>query len=278
MKDHKIIRKYSDYNYNASVKDSIRNLLRNSYVNGMGLCKKNTPFNCIQMPYYHHVFDDEVQGFKKQLQFFKNLGDFISIDDLYQMIVIDKKINGRYFCVSFDDGFQNCYENMLPVTDSMKIPVIIYLPTAYIDLNPEIIDQKQKIQQFNPQKNLLVPFLTWEQCKVMLTHGVTFGSHTVNHINVFELTQNDIIDEISISKLQIEKMLNTQCIHFAYPWGRKNLDYNNTTSIPALVQLQILTTTTTNRGRNYEDANILELKRDHLLANWSKSQLSYFFK
>ena len=41
----------------------------------------------------------------------KNYGDFISYDDAINLLKMGLKTNDKYFCLSFDDGFKNIYEN-----------------------------------------------------------------------------------------------------------------------------------------------------------------------
>jgi len=68
-------------------------------------------------------------------------------------------------------------------------------------------------------------FLTWDEVKEMAAFGISFGAHTVNHVN---LTHEDLERaewEIRTSKMEIEKNLGTECIAFCYPFGRSG--YNS---------------------------------------------------
>jgi peptidoglycan/xylan/chitin deacetylase (PgdA/CDA1 family) len=63
-------------------------------------------------------------------------------------------------------------------------------------------------------------FLTWDEIKEMSRYGISFGGHTVNHVN---LTCEDIENaewEIKTSRAEIEKQLGNECIAFCYPFGR----------------------------------------------------------
>ena len=65
----------------------------------------------IRFPYYHHVFDDERRGFERQLKLLKVAGDFLTMDEAVAILKSGEKVNGRYFCLSFDDGLKNCIKN-----------------------------------------------------------------------------------------------------------------------------------------------------------------------
>ena len=274
----KISNTYKDYCQGYGIKTRLRTYLRDNVVSLLGRKKDiNDSPNGIIFPYYHHVFDDEAEGFRRQLIHLKSFGDFISIDEASELLNKGENINERLFCVSFDDGFENCYTNMLPVTKEMNIPIIIYLATDYINLNINDAEHQKKIINFDQSVKKLVPFLSWKECKAMLNHNVTFGAHTHSHVNLSTLTTKEIEHELSLSKERIEKNLNIDCVHFAVPWGRPNIDFNPITTYDIATKVGFKTIATTERGINKFKSPLSLIKRDHILANWDNNQLNYFF-
>jgi len=66
-------------------------------------------------------------------------------------------------------------------------------------------------------------YLTWEQIREMSVSGlVTFGSHTLNHFQLTDLNDGELINELEESKKIIEQKLNTSCLAFSYPKGYYN--------------------------------------------------------
>ncbi|MBI5408621.1 MAG: polysaccharide deacetylase family protein [Nitrospirae bacterium] len=68
-------------------------------------------------------------------------------------------------------------------------------------------------------------FLTWDEVKEMSAHGISFGAHTVHHVN---LTFEDLEKarwETQASKHELESRLGRECIAFCYPYGRSG--YND---------------------------------------------------
>jgi hypothetical protein len=63
-------------------------------------------------------------------------------------------------------------------------------------------------------------FLTWEEVKEMEACGISFGAHTVNHVNLTYEDMESVQWEIMSSKAEIEKQLGKECIAFCYPFGR----------------------------------------------------------
>jgi peptidoglycan/xylan/chitin deacetylase (PgdA/CDA1 family) len=258
---------------------SIRSTFRNMAIAALSM-KQNGLHknNCIQFPYYHHVFDDEIKGFERQINYLRNCGDFIPIDDALQIIGSKNKISGKYFCMSFDDGFYNCYSNMMPIVLKHKVPVIIYLPTDYIGLKLERSDEAKRILNFHPNNPKPISFLSWENCLEMQKENIiTFGSHTCGHKNLSLLSSEELEIELQVSKQIIEDKLGTSCVHFACPWGRSGIDFEASITTPIAKKSGYKTFTTTNRGATFAGNDLYTLKRDHLLANWANYQLKYFF-
>lgn len=272
------VKTYTDFNYGQWSKSILRGIIRDLYLLPKSQMKSfDKPGNWISFPYYHHVFDDEKSRFEKQLKYLKNFGDFISITDAVLLLSYVQKMNGKYFCLSFDDGYQCLYDNMMPVTAALNIPVIIYLPTDYIGLKPENEADLKMIKNNLPQNPKLLSFLDWEECGKMTAHKISFGSHTKSHINLWGLDNIKLREELLYSKKIIEEKLQSQCLDFACPWGVINKNFNPIITTPIAKELGYRSFATTNRGRNFSESDIFQIKRDHLLANWPNSQLKYFF-
>jgi len=272
------IKTYQEFTRSESLSTKARNAVRASALALLSVSKRiSAGNNWIRFPYYHHVFDDERKGFERQLKFLKNFGEYISMDQAHEMINSQERIDGRYFCVSFDDGFSNCRNNMMEITAGLEIPVIIYLPTDFIGLQTDKEADLQKIKSFYPEDEHILSFLNWEECKSMLPHQISFGSHTCSHANLARCTPEQIRHELSESKRIIEQQLGVPCPHFACPWGRSGIDFIPEVTTPIAQELGYKTFATTNRGAMTNGDDPFLLKRDHLIAGWSDFQLKYFF-
>ena len=272
-----LVKTEKDFNYGESFSIKQRTRLRNLAIRILALRKDiRDTNNWIRFPYYHHVFDDERCGFENQLRYLKNYGEFISIDQAFEMLHTKQAINGRYFCLSFDDGYACLYNNMMPITANLNIPVVIYLPTDYINLDMNVKEDFELVRDNLPNNPKLLSFLSWAQCKEMMQQQVYFGAHTKTHANLMNASAEKIEFELRSSKLAIEKNLHVPCDHFAYPWGRvyENFDPNVTNTIAA--QLGYKTMVTTNRGKTVQGDHPYLIKRDHILAKWENYQLRYF--
>lgn len=274
----KEIRTYTEFAAREGIGVRARSLLRNLVIRAKSQGKQiDQTSNWVRFPYYHHVFDDERHGFERQLKYLGNFGDFISMDEACDLISGDEPVDGRYFCVGFDDGFANCYTNMTAITSRLRVPVIIYLPVNWIGLNTAIEADREKISQFYAEQSRLVPFLTWEQCREMLSQKISFGSHTLSHAHLIKLRPEEIEKELKESKRLIEVKLGVPCQHFACPWGRRDVDFDPAVTTPIAQRSGYHSFATTNRGKMQRGDDLYMLRRDHVSANWENFQLKYFF-
>ncbi|MDD5005987.1 MAG: polysaccharide deacetylase family protein [Candidatus Omnitrophica bacterium] len=64
--------------------------------------------------------------------------------------------------------------------------------------------------------------MNWEEVKEMQNFGISFGAHTVNHVNLARLDYENALLEIKESKEIIEDKLGERVKIFAYPYGGEN--------------------------------------------------------
>lgn len=67
--------------------------------------------------------------------------------------------------------------------------------------------------------------MTWEQAREMNRHGMEIGAHSLHHPSLAGIPFKDAMAEIKKSKEAVEKNINNNCLHFAFPFGNRQ-DYN----------------------------------------------------
>lgn len=161
--------------------------------------------------YYHEVVCENsfsyqkinIKKFEEQMYYLNNNKqkfNIITFNDLLSNKLSKRKIN---IIISFDDGFKTVATNAHPILERLKIPYSIYLATSF--LNRENYLAKEDI-------NLLSK-----------TNLVTFEAHTHNHINCKTASENEIIEEISLSDSFFLKTFNTIPRVFCFPYGKYSI-------------------------------------------------------
>lgn len=62
-------------------------------------------------------------------------------------------------------------------------------------------------------------FLNWQEVREMRDSGVTFGSHTLNHVLLTQLEPSRAAAEIRDSRRELREHLDQDVPAFSYPWG-----------------------------------------------------------
>ncbi len=270
------VRTYRDFIAGRSLYAKGRDMARDALIQALSkVPASDTGENWIRFPFYHHVFDDEREDFRRQLDFMIGQGDFIGLDDAVAMLAAGDPIDGRYFCVTFDDGFKNWITNAVPILVDCHAPAAFFVVTRYIGTSLE--DDRDLLLGFYEGGDLLMEFLDWDDCREMADAGMTIGSHTMNHVHLAQLDEAGAEAELRESKEAIEAELGRACDHFCCPFGRENIDYLPGRDPDMARRAGYKSFLTTDRGKAEAGASPMKIRRDHLLAAWGDHQLRYFF-
>lgn len=95
-------------------------------------------------------------------------------------------------------------------------------------------DQKEEtVQQLGEVLGVEMPddaysgeLLTWDEIRNMLNHGFSFGSHTLSHPILTQLSPQDLFRELAESKKRIQDELGMEVRSLAYPNGMPT-DFNS---------------------------------------------------
>ena len=267
--------RYSDFVAHHAPRQRLRERLRNSAVLALSVGRSiSRTGGWVRFPYYHHVFDDERAGFARQLDYLSRFGEFISISDAVALLESGETIDGRYFCITFDDGFLNNLINAVPILVDKKVPAAFFLATDYIGLKTDV--DRDRLLDFYDHGRVLMEFLNWDDCRKMINAGMEVGSHTTCHARMSGLDKEAAMNELKNSKRKIEQELGRACEHFCSPFGIPGFDFIPGRDPGLAADAGYRSMLTTERGSMGAGDNPFRIRRDHMLANWGNHQLRYF--
>ena len=167
--------------------------------------------NRLTILYYHEIVEQgegysyqkiEKEKFEAQMRCLRDRG--------YRTLFFSElrgEIPDKAVIVSFDDGFRSVYDHGAPLMEQYGIRGNIYLPTAYIDEEPQ--------------------FLTWDMVRELKDKGLfEMQAHTHRHVDVRTLDKEALREEIEASDRVFSRQLgtlpNTLCLPFG-TYSRANL-------------------------------------------------------
>jgi peptidoglycan/xylan/chitin deacetylase (PgdA/CDA1 family) len=110
-----------------------------------------------------------------------------------------------------------------------------------------------------PQNALSSRILTWEQIHLMHQAGIAFGSHTLTHPVVSQLTPTELANELGESRRLLEEKLGSPVADFAFPFGKES--DCSAAAVEQLSRCGYRSAVTTVPGVNTPQANLFELRR-----------------
>lgn len=170
---------------------------------------KRKPKFCILM--YHHVspvintedktYYVSAEMFADQINTILKKGYTpISLSQLEKAYTQKTKLPSHAVMITLDDGWEDNYTYAFPILQKMNVPATIFLSTAHIG-------QVEGV-------------LNWSQIDEMhASKLIEFSSHGANHKRLRDLTDEEVLDELTQSKSTIEEKLGKPLLTFCYPYG-----------------------------------------------------------
>jgi peptidoglycan/xylan/chitin deacetylase (PgdA/CDA1 family) len=154
---------------------------------------------------------------------------------------------GKVVGITFDDGYLNNLMNALPVLKQHGFTSTCYAVSQQLG-KTNAWDLEAGIEQTS-----LMSVLHLRQ---WLAGGQEVGAHTRHHVRLTQADVSTCVEEISLSKSELETMTDSAVRHFCYPYG----DY--TTDHVAMARAAgYETVTTTQRSRCQANEDMMQLPR-----------------
>lgn len=142
--------------------------------------------------------------FENQVKTLKQAGYvFITPSQLARVIDGKEEFPPKPIILSFDDGYQDFYDNVFPLLQKYNIKVVAYIIAGFLD-----------------KPNFMY---SWEIQNLEKSGLVEIGAHTVNHAYLKGLSKSTAEYEIRQSKAMLENLIGQPVISFAYPSGAFDL-------------------------------------------------------
>jgi len=149
--------------------------------------------------------------FARQMAYLKRAGFvFYTASELIDHFQQHGKFPKDGIAITLDDGWQDNYTNGFPILRELGIKATIFIiPSCIGETSTKAAATGEGARAH----------LTREQILEMSRHGIEFGSHSLNHRLLHELSPGEVRTEVVEAKKQIEELTQRPCATFAYPAG-----------------------------------------------------------
>ncbi len=246
----------------------MKNLIRNIILSTTGQFKSVA--NGIHILNSHYIGKNELpkEVFHDLLTKLSKQADFIRIEDAVVAIKEKTHQHQKLIAFTFDDGFEECYTKIAPVLSDFNTNAAFFI-------NPGFIDGDKDYRK-NFTDNIVhvnkAP-MTWEMIKELHQQGFIIGNHTLNHVRLVGLTNEELYQQVTVSKNRIEEQINAPCNYFAWTYGR-NYDIDEKALNYCLNEHQYVFGG--DNYTNYFSFNNKVFNRRHVEGNWPISHVNYF--
>jgi peptidoglycan/xylan/chitin deacetylase (PgdA/CDA1 family) len=163
---------------------------------------------------YYRIATSPLQ-FAAQMKYLRENGyQTASLAEVLSQLHDQNATRNKRIVITFDDGYRDFYTQAFPVLNQYGFTATMFLPTAFI--GDSTISFKRK------------DCLTWAEISELKRYGMLFGSHTVTHPQLRDLSPSTVCEEIANSKTTIEEKLGCAVDSFSYPYAFPQADTNFT--------------------------------------------------
>ena len=168
---------------------------------------------------------------------------------------------GKVFGITFDDGFRNVYQHALPVLNEAGFTSTNYFVAHQLD-GSNVWDADKNMPQ--------MPLMSLAEMRQWAASGQEVGSHTLNHVHLPALSDEQALGEIRRSREELASHVQQEITAFCYPFGEYSPKHCRMAK-----EAGYLNATTTERGLVRVQDDMFELPR---VGVWRSTYLLKFFQ
>ena len=189
------------------------------------ILRKPKKDNFLRVLLFHDIAPNEFTSFSEKIDFLSEDYNFVTPNEFEAMMEGSKPIIGRNLLLTFDDGFKSNFEVASQVLDKKDIKAIFFIVSDFAGLS-KVEDCRNFISKnmYPLMSSSEVPNhwknMNWHDLKQLVDNGHSIGCHTKTHARLSAVSDpTELAEEMLESTRIIERKLNINVKHFAYPFG-----------------------------------------------------------
>ena len=159
----------------------------------------------------HRATYCDLDRFRRQMKWLGLAGyRVIRLDEAVTALRENSRLDEKNVVLTFDDAYENFYENAFPILTEMGYPATLYVIAGMIG---------KRADWLATDGHDAARLMDAAQLREVQTSGITIGSHSFHHIHLAEQDRQTIAAETADSKAALEDLLGTAVEDFCYPYG-----------------------------------------------------------
>lgn len=115
--------------------------------------------------------------------------------------------------LTFDDGFRNFFDDAMPVLERHRFPATVFAVSHFCGGRNDWPSQPRHTGI------PILELLRWQELEQVARAGIGIGCHTATHPRLGSLSDEQLEQELSVSRATIEQRTGAAIDTFAYPYG-----------------------------------------------------------
>ncbi|MBW1978641.1 MAG: polysaccharide deacetylase family protein [Deltaproteobacteria bacterium] len=152
-----------------------------------------------------------LEAFKKQLEYLsKNNFQVLGLGDAINYMERKKEVGKlRPISITFDNGFMDFYEYVLPVLAEYSCPATVLVSPPKVGHHVTMAGEK-------------VYYVTWSLLKDLSKAGITIGAYEDQTWNINDISESTLLDHIRRYRETLESKLGIKVLYFGVKEGVPN--------------------------------------------------------
>ena len=149
-----------------------------------------------------------VAAFESQVRYLYERGyRTVTLDEWVLTVCEGRPQSEPMAVITFDDGYRDVYDHALPVLRRYGASATLFLVSGCVGGT-------------STWDEAALPLLGLPELREMHAYGISFGSHSRSHAHLAGLPEEEAREEIILSKVELERALETEIRSFCFPYGQ----------------------------------------------------------
>lgn len=170
-------------------------------------------------------FREQLLGLKRAGFQFASLSSVLDACDAANGAAVD--VPERTVIVTFDDIYDNVFQNAWPVLQELNIPVTFFISTAFVDSKePFLFDPWARQHQDAVPEDSWLPITDAHLRTMLKSDLVELGAHTDTHQD-FRNRPQAFAADLAIGAQKLKQRYGTDRMSFAFPYGIPRMGFTS---------------------------------------------------